>query len=411
MSDNPAGWKPDPRGRHEYRYWDGTQWTDHVSDQGEVSQDPVADAAPPTDIEKSAIFTPEETAVTPTAESAGPPATSEPPVTAEPPAAAEPTVTEPTAAEPVTPAPAETTPEPVVAEPVPTATSAAASAGPPGAGATTPPTATTTTPSTAQTDAKAAAQEVLHSKSPELATILSAVIPGSGHFYMGSKNTGLAAGLLVATVAALVLSWMNFLLFIVGFVIWLAAAAFALNDLRGGVRGLENTTLPKNVIAILLIGAGALLIISMLLPYYHLKFSANAGGQSFSQGGNASGFQSFQIIDIILLIVGIASILAGAAALGLGPISSGELPRWLPTAVAVGGAIAVLLILFRMFVRPDFGADGVSLGDVTGLAKANGIDTDTDVGRGFGIWFGLWAALTLVIANAGVLRSLAGNRR
>ena len=30
--DIPAGWQPDPRGRHEYRYWDGTQWTDHTAD-------------------------------------------------------------------------------------------------------------------------------------------------------------------------------------------------------------------------------------------------------------------------------------------------------------------------------------------------------------------------------------------
>ena len=43
MSDVPAGWHPDPRGRHEHRYWDGTQWTDHVADQGRMSIDPVAE--------------------------------------------------------------------------------------------------------------------------------------------------------------------------------------------------------------------------------------------------------------------------------------------------------------------------------------------------------------------------------
>ena len=35
----PAAWHPDPSGRHELRYWDGTRWTEHVSDQGEVTQD------------------------------------------------------------------------------------------------------------------------------------------------------------------------------------------------------------------------------------------------------------------------------------------------------------------------------------------------------------------------------------
>lgn len=56
MSDtNPAGWQPDPTGRHEHRYWDGTTWTDNVSNAGVASTDPVAGAGD------------EPTAVTPTA--------------------------------------------------------------------------------------------------------------------------------------------------------------------------------------------------------------------------------------------------------------------------------------------------------------------------------------------------------
>lgn len=37
----PAGWHPDPAGRHEYRYWDGVAWTDQVSDAGVVAADPL----------------------------------------------------------------------------------------------------------------------------------------------------------------------------------------------------------------------------------------------------------------------------------------------------------------------------------------------------------------------------------
>jgi uncharacterized protein YxjI len=37
----PANWFPDPKGRHQHRYWDGTAWTDHVSDNGITSIDPV----------------------------------------------------------------------------------------------------------------------------------------------------------------------------------------------------------------------------------------------------------------------------------------------------------------------------------------------------------------------------------
>ena len=38
----PANWYPDPAGRHEYRWFDGNQWTDHVSSHGRQSVDPVA---------------------------------------------------------------------------------------------------------------------------------------------------------------------------------------------------------------------------------------------------------------------------------------------------------------------------------------------------------------------------------
>ena len=36
----PAGWYADPAGRFELRYWDGTQWTEHVSRAGQQYTDP-----------------------------------------------------------------------------------------------------------------------------------------------------------------------------------------------------------------------------------------------------------------------------------------------------------------------------------------------------------------------------------
>lgn len=36
----PANWYPDPLGRHELRYWDGSQWTEHVSSHGRQAVDP-----------------------------------------------------------------------------------------------------------------------------------------------------------------------------------------------------------------------------------------------------------------------------------------------------------------------------------------------------------------------------------
>jgi len=47
MSDAPANWYPDPTQRHEYRYYDGSTWTDHVSDRGVTSSDPLQGLAPP----------------------------------------------------------------------------------------------------------------------------------------------------------------------------------------------------------------------------------------------------------------------------------------------------------------------------------------------------------------------------
>lgn len=45
MSNPAANWYPDPTGRNEHRYWDGTGWTDHVSNRGVTGVDPVG--APP----------------------------------------------------------------------------------------------------------------------------------------------------------------------------------------------------------------------------------------------------------------------------------------------------------------------------------------------------------------------------
>jgi hypothetical protein len=37
----PRSWLPDPSGRHELRYWDGTRFTEHVADGGKISTDPM----------------------------------------------------------------------------------------------------------------------------------------------------------------------------------------------------------------------------------------------------------------------------------------------------------------------------------------------------------------------------------
>jgi hypothetical protein len=41
----PAQWLPDPMARHEFRWWDGARWTEHVSDRGVPSQESVNEVA------------------------------------------------------------------------------------------------------------------------------------------------------------------------------------------------------------------------------------------------------------------------------------------------------------------------------------------------------------------------------
>lgn len=57
-----ASWRPDPAGRHQYRYWDGSGWTDQVSDDGIISTDPydgaVSGASGPATFASSAASAP-----------------------------------------------------------------------------------------------------------------------------------------------------------------------------------------------------------------------------------------------------------------------------------------------------------------------------------------------------------------
>ena len=42
----PGSWQPDPEGRYEYRWWDGRNWTEQVSHQGQTGSAPMGSAPP-----------------------------------------------------------------------------------------------------------------------------------------------------------------------------------------------------------------------------------------------------------------------------------------------------------------------------------------------------------------------------
>ena len=44
--ENPPRWAPDPLGLHQYRYWNGAEWTEHVADDGKNSIDPLTATEP-----------------------------------------------------------------------------------------------------------------------------------------------------------------------------------------------------------------------------------------------------------------------------------------------------------------------------------------------------------------------------
>ena len=50
----PADWYPDPSGRHEHRYWDGSRWTEHVASHGRQSTDFDQTAMPPPTVARPA---------------------------------------------------------------------------------------------------------------------------------------------------------------------------------------------------------------------------------------------------------------------------------------------------------------------------------------------------------------------
>jgi TM2 domain-containing membrane protein YozV len=370
MSDaSPAGWHPDPRGRHEHRYWDGTQWTDHVADAGVMATDPVAEVAPvAAPIGPSMVNLP---AITPDAVRSS--AEPEPEPEPEPASGSGPLwSSEESMTIPPTEPEREPEPEP---EPEPTAVHADAEPAPEPAAA---PIAT-------------AGGE----RSPDLAALLSVVAPGAGHIYLG-RATGIAYGLLAATVLAVILAYFSFLLFIVGLVIWAGAAAYALTDLRGGLAGLRDTRLSAHLVGWVLVAAGAAMIVSLVLPWYHVNVDVNVtgiGGISANQSKNASGFQSFEFIDIVVLIAGAASVLAGLAALGKGPISSDELPPAMPAIVAGLALLALVLTYFRLFVDPvpSFG----------GLGSAGSVDIS--VGRGPGGLLAAASAIAILAASVSLL--------
>jgi hypothetical protein len=122
-----------------------------------------------------------------------------------------------------------------------------------------------------------------------------------------------------------------------------------------------------------------LILVMIILPWFTFDVSFGDDG--------ANAFQSFALIDWVLL-------LAAAAGIGLAVVaamqSDIDLPVPLSAIVAGLGILAVVLVIFRIISPPDFG-----LGDV----EVFGQELDADAGRGIGVFVGLLAAAGVAIGG------------
>src|SRR3954454_19304876 len=119
--------------------------------------------------------------------------------------------------------------------------------------------------------------------------------------------------------------------------------------------------------------AGLILLIDLWFKWYGVKVSGGAGAlQGFSIGVSATAWEVFSLIDIILFLVAVIAIaVAVLRAMDRMP----ELPFPPATLVAVAGAVALLLILFRFIFTP---------------IDTHGVD-NIDVVRKLGLYIGLVA--------------------
>jgi hypothetical protein len=113
--------------------------------------------------------------------------------------------------------------------------------------------------------------------------------------------------------------------------------------------------------------SGFLLILFMFLPW----FGADLGFQTV----NANFWEVSSFLDIVLFLVGVVAIAAATAQ------AAGAMPANMPapagTIVLAAGALAVLIVVFRLLVPPDGGVDELDLsrkiGAFLGLIAAAGV--------------------------------------
>ncbi len=123
--------------------------------------------------------------------------------------------------------------------------------------------------------------------------------------------------------------------------------------------------------------SAVLLFVSMFLDWFGAKVAGVPGFSGSIEGGG--GYSAWQALDVIPLFLMLAIVLALGVALVRALDADLELSVSLNAFVAAAGALAFLLILFRILDPPGFGLAGVGtdttlkLGVFLGLVSAAGV--------------------------------------
>jgi hypothetical protein len=137
-------------------------------------------------------------------------------------------------------------------------------------------------------------------------------------------------------------------------------------------------------------GASALaLFIFMFLPWFGVESVAGFG----VGGANLNAWESFSFVDVLLflaIVVVLGLVLARAAD------ATPDLPQPPAKIIAAAGALALLLVLFRLIFPP-----GIDTGVV---------DVDVDLGRKVGIVLGLIAAAGMAYGGWQATNEAPGER-
>jgi hypothetical protein len=154
---------------------------------------------------------------------------------------------------------------------------------------------------------------------------------------------------------------------------------------------LDRLTIGERIASV----SALVLLASTFLEWFKLDIPESLGIEYFSDGSGQNAWTSLGLIPVALMVVvGIVLIVAVMRLAGSGSRRAGD------ALVAVAGAVAAVLILFRMIYPPAGGSFEGAFGQMA----------DADLTVTFGIFVGLAAAVGIAIGGALSLREDRGRK-